>query len=112
MKCSQNNLVIRIWVLLLFVLPGINLTAGTDQWFKGQTHSHTINSDGDELPRRVVRWYLDHNYNFLVITDHNCLTPVKYLDTDKNDDFILIPGEEVTDGRGREALHRECRFVP
>jgi hypothetical protein len=75
------------------------------RWYKGNTHTHTTNSDGNELPRRVVRWYLDHNYNFLVLTDHNQLTNIRYLDGDKNDDFILIPGDEVSDSYQGKPLH-------
>jgi hypothetical protein len=92
-------------VLILFLLMGLEVSARSYQWFKGQTHLHTTNSDGDELPRRVVRWYYDHSYNFLVITDHDHLTPIKYLDTDRNDDFILIPGEEITDSFGEKPVH-------
>ena len=74
-------------------------------WYKGNTHTHTNYSDGNEYPRRVVRWYLDHNYNFLVLSDHNKLTATKYLDSDPNDDFILIPGEEVTGSFERIPAH-------
>jgi predicted metal-dependent phosphoesterase TrpH len=82
------------------------MSAGEEyRWYKGQTHCHTLNSDGDQWPRKVVRWYRDHNYNFLVITDHDYITETKYLDTDKNDDFILITGEEVTDEYGDKPVH-------
>lgn len=27
------------------------------RWFKGNTHTHTLNSDGDSTPDEVVRWY-------------------------------------------------------
>ena len=66
------------------------------RWVKGNTHTHTSNSDGNETPRRVMRWYQDYGYNFLVITDHDMITETRTLDSDKNDDFILIPGEEIT----------------
>ena len=45
------------------------------RWFKGNTHTHTVNSDGDSTPDEVVRWYREHGYNFLVLSDHNYLTP-------------------------------------
>ena len=48
-------------------------TAGL-RWFKGNTHTHTLNSDGDSTPDEVVRWYRDNRYQFLVLTDHNYLT--------------------------------------
>lgn len=102
--------ILIIGFLVLFML-GITLNGQEARWFKGQTHAHTNNSDGDELPRRVVRWYRDHNFNFLVITDHNYLTEIKYLDTDKNDDFILIPGIEVTDSFDKKPLHVNGIYV-
>ena len=43
-------------------------------WYKGNLHTHTINSDGDSTPDAVTRWYKEHRYNFLVLTDHNFLT--------------------------------------
>jgi hypothetical protein len=70
--------------------------AQQSRWVKGNTHAHTRNSDGNETPRRVMRWYQDYGYQFLVITDHDMITETASLDSDKNDDFILIPGEEIT----------------
>jgi hypothetical protein len=89
---------------------GLFLAAGPGfseepRWYKGNTHCHTLHSDGDEWPRRVIRWYRDHEYNFIVITDHNTITEVKYLDTDDKDDFILIQGEEVSDSFQGTPVH-------
>jgi len=43
-------------------------------WYKGNLHSHTTNSDGDEHPTRIWSWYRKKGYNFLAITDHNVIT--------------------------------------
>ena len=40
-------------------------------WFKGNTHTHTLWSDGDGAPEVSVSWYKEHGYNFLVLSDHN-----------------------------------------
>jgi hypothetical protein len=104
-KLIRNNmkkLLLIISIISIYSIPSVSQEA---KWYKGNTHTHTTNSDGNELPRRVVRWYLDHNYNFLVISDHSYLTDTKYLDTDKNDDFILIPGEEITDRAENKPVH-------
>ena len=74
------------------------------RWFKGNTHTHTLNSDGDSTPDEVVRWYREHGYQFLVLTDHNYLTAVDGLNAihGASDKFLVIQGEEVTaraDGR-------------
>src|SRR4051794_36682272 len=78
--------------------PQSFLAPPTARWFKGNTHTHTVNSDGDSTPDEVVRWYREHGYNFLVLTDHNYLTPSTGLNAVHGapDKFIVIPGEEVT----------------
>jgi len=88
--------IIFLGLCFIIILPLTTFSAAQN-WYKGNTHCHTKNSDGDEFPRRVIRWYRDHGYHFLAVTDHNKITEVKHLDTDKQDDFILIQGEEVTD---------------
>ena len=72
--------------------------AAPQRWFKGNTHTHTVNSDGDSTPDEVVRWYREHGYQFLVLTDHNYLTSVDGLNAvhGASDKFLVIPGEEVT----------------
>ncbi len=43
------------------------------RWFKGNTHTHSLWSDGDDYPEMIAGWYKDHGYNFLAISDHNVL---------------------------------------
>lgn len=43
------------------------------RWWKGNLHTHSLWSDGDEYPEMVVRWYQQHGYNFLALSDHNIL---------------------------------------
>lgn len=44
-----------------------------DQWYKGNTHTHTWWSDGNSPPEISVKWYKEHGYQFLVLSDHNVL---------------------------------------
>ena len=77
------------------------------RWYKGNTHTHTLNSDGDSTPDDVVRWYRERGYQFLVLTDHNYLTSVDGLNAlhGARDKFLVIPGEEVTDQFGDKSIH-------
>lgn len=43
------------------------------RFFKGNTHTHSLWSDGDAAPEHVAKWYKDHGYAFLVLSDHNLL---------------------------------------
>ncbi len=79
----------------------------TLHWFKGNTHAHTLQSDGDSTPEEVTRWYRDHGYNFLVLSDHNVHTAVETLNAKYRvpGQFTLIPGEEVTSAFEGKAIH-------
>jgi len=79
----------------------------TPRWFKGNTHTHTLNSDGDSTPDDVVRWYRSHGYHFVVLTDHNFLTSVDGLNALHGADqqFMVVKGEEVSDTFGGKSLH-------
>ena len=79
----------------------------TGRWYKGNTHTHTLNSDGDSTPDDVVRWYREHGYQFLVLTDHNFLTTVDGLNAlhGADEKFLVVKGEEVTDRFDDKSLH-------
>ena len=98
--------------LMLCLLCGLAFsvaaqTPPTKRWYKGNTHTHTLNSDGDSTPDEVVRWYREHKYNFLVLSDHNTLTDVIGLNSifAAAEKFLLIPGEEVTDEFEKKPIH-------
>ncbi len=77
------------------------------RWYKGNTHTHTLNSDGDSTPDDVVRWYREHGYHFLVLTDHNFLTSVDALNAVQGADgrFLVVRGEEVTETFQDKSIH-------
>ena len=67
------------------------------RWFKGNIHTHTSESDGDADPRTVVRWYRQHNYDFLVLSDHNHLTIIDYAEGQRRFKRpLMVPGEELS----------------
>jgi len=87
--------------ILAFFLVSLLLLPFTayPKWYKGNTHTHTVNSDGDSSPDEVARWYKEQGYNFVVITDHNFLTPVDGLNMilAAQEKFLVMSGEEVSD---------------
>ena len=44
------------------------------KWWKGNLHTHSLWSDGDDFPEMIVSWYVEHGYNFLALSDHNILS--------------------------------------
>src|SRR5215207_4425357 len=103
----------RLWLFAAAVVVGVLLQVPSPKsqapspWFKGNLHTHTLNSDGDSTPDDVVRWYREHGYAFLVLTDHNFLTSVEGLNALHGADqrFLVVKGEEVTDQFAGKPLH-------
>ncbi|MEQ9098165.1 MAG: histidinol-phosphatase [Imperialibacter sp.] len=68
----------RLGILSLFLLIlwscGTQKTAKVErQWYKGNLHTHSYWSDGDEFPEMIMGWYKDHGYDFVGLSDHNTL---------------------------------------
>jgi uncharacterized protein (TIGR03437 family) len=84
-----------------------NAAAPNAVWFKGSTHTHTSNSDGDSSPYAVAARYKELGYNFVVLTDHNRLTEVGGLNTQLGvpNQFLVMQGEEVTDYWNSRPVH-------
>ena len=61
-------------VAFLFVSLSAGLVLGAEPtWFKGNTHTHSLWSDGNDLPEMISIWYRDRGYDFLAMSDHNLL---------------------------------------
>ncbi|MBK7832354.1 MAG: PHP domain-containing protein [Gemmatimonadetes bacterium] len=108
----QRITVVALWALALCSLTrpvAVSAQAAPPamRWYKGNTHTHTLNSDGDSSPDDVARWYREHGYQFLVLSDHNFITAPDALNAllGADERFLLIPGEEVTDRVQGKPLH-------
>lgn len=64
----------------------VDLRATDDlKWYRGNMHTHSLWSDGDDYPEMIASWYKDRDYDFLVFTDHNVLLHGdKWSDVEKN----------------------------
>lgn len=45
----------------------------TSGWFKGNTHTHSLWSDGNDFPESILAWYKEQDYDFVALSDHNVL---------------------------------------
>ena len=41
------------------------------KWWKGNLHTHSYWSDGDDFPENIIKWYKDQGYHFLAMSEHN-----------------------------------------
>lgn len=63
-------------------------------WYKGNLHSHTTNSDGCLKPVEAVKLFREHGYHFLCLSEHDCYTDLR--DQFNSEDFIILPGVEAS----------------
>ncbi|MEO6331888.1 MAG: CehA/McbA family metallohydrolase [Gemmatimonadaceae bacterium] len=93
-----GELLASLLLVAAAVAPASAQGAQSGQWFRGNTHAHTANSDGDSPPDSVARWYREAKYNFLFITDHERITDPAGLNAlfGAPGSFLVIAGEEVT----------------
>jgi len=60
------------------------VAAGDMQWYRGNLHTHSLWSDGDDFLENIALWYRDHGYDFLCFTDHNVLARTqRWVDVEK-----------------------------
>ena len=106
-RCALFVVSLGIALTVFSARPKTQVPGRQGVWFKGNLHTHTLNSDGDSTPDDVVRWYREHGYHFLTLTDHNYLTSVDGLNAlhGADDKFLVMKGEEVSDRFGEKPLH-------
>src|SRR5205823_11690586 len=69
-----------------FTVPG--------EWFRGNLHAHTTNSDGGMPPHKLVGHYAHAGWDFLALTDHWRVSELPPPDA-YTQDITVIPGIEV-----------------
>lgn len=63
-----------VTALSVFLLISLSCTVKPGkQWFKGNLHTHSYWSDGDEFPEMIMEWYKSNGYDFVALSDHNVL---------------------------------------
>lgn len=67
---------------------------GTGNWYKGNLHSHTTNSDGKLSPEDAVALFRAFGYHFLCFSEHDRYTD--YREQFDCENFIILPGLEAS----------------
>lgn len=61
-------------VLLFFsFLISCDSNSENQQWQKGNLHTHSFWSDGNDFPEMIIQWYKNQGYQFIALSDHNTI---------------------------------------
>jgi len=88
-------------LLMLLAVVGGCARGDEGQWYKGNTHTHSLWSDGDAAPELVAQWYKSNDYHFLVLTDHDILSEGEQWYEISNEPRSRLTDEHVGDLQAR-----------
>ena len=57
--------------LFLLFAPMLLWAQNKNHWYKGNTHTHSLWSDGNDFPEMIMDWYKSNGYDFIALSDHN-----------------------------------------
>jgi len=73
-KVGPVALLLALFVIAVVAQAAPAQQAGEYRWYKGNVHTHSFWSDGDDFPEMAAERYKSNGYDFLSITDHNGLS--------------------------------------
>lgn len=78
------------------------------RWFKGNLHTHSLWSDGNDYPEMIADWYKSQGYQFLALSDHNILQEgAKWIELKQP---VVVKGELNLYGGGEMLKKYLARF--
>ena len=61
------------------------------RWWKGNLHTHSFWSDGDDYPEMIIDWYKTEGYDFVALSEHNILAEgERFIDVAENGGQALL----------------------
>jgi len=87
-----------------FSAPVRRVLKRPEGWYCGDTHTHTVYSDGNDTPAQMVEAARGEGLDWLVLTDHGVGPAIQHVLTAHQEalpfsepgKFVVIPGEEFT----------------
>ena len=90
---------VRLLIFLFsFFIVGKTVAQNSSNWYKGNTHTHSYWSDGNDFPEMIMDWYKSHGYDFISLSDHNTLA--------QGEKWKAIPAHPFRQRRFKEYLEK------
>ena len=70
---------------LCLIIQTLTLQGAEVRWWRGNLHTHSLWSDGNDYPEMIARWYRENGYHFLALSDHNLFqSGTRWVEIDTN----------------------------
>lgn len=103
MKPLKITIVATCLFISSFLILGCDNRGQTDKnWYKGNLHTHSYWSDGDEFPEMIMDWYKSRDYAFVALSDHNILAEVEKWITIRPDSIYQTAFQNYLDEYGED----------
>jgi len=66
------NKLVRVLLFFSFLIS-CDSNSEKQQWQKGNLHTHSFWSDGNDFPEMIIQWYKNQGYQFIALSDHNTI---------------------------------------
>ncbi|WP_300437440.1 histidinol-phosphatase [Christiangramia sp.] len=93
--------------LSLFIFKIYTGKAQEEKWYKGNLHTHSYWSDGDEFPEMIIKRYKDNDYQFIALSDHNVIAEGDKRKTISNDSLYQEAFEKYLKEYGKDWVQYE-----
>lgn len=94
---------LSLLICFFFVLSCNNKEVESQKkWFKGNLHTHSYWSDGDEFPEVIVDWYKSNDYQFIALSDHNIFADIEKWKTISKDSIYQMAFKNYLETYGED----------
>lgn len=83
-------------ILLCLFTVQISAQKNAGKWYKGNTHTHSLWSDGDDFPEMIMHYYKTRGYDFVALSDHNTFA--------EGEKWAMLPKNPFRQNRFKEYL--------
>ncbi len=104
---------------LCLIIQTLTLQGAEVGWWRGNLHTHSLWSDGNDYPEMIARWYRENGYHFLALSDHNLFqSGTRWVEIDTNsggrtafDRYLTTFGPDWVETRESEGK-KQVRLKP
>lgn len=101
MKSINQALILSLLLFTLFSCQEKSVLTGQKkeaQWYKGNLHTHSLWSDGDDYPEMIMDWYKSNDYHFVGLSDHNVIQ--------EGEKWVRVPDNKIRRGAFEEYVEQ------